>query len=103
MLGQAAVRLTRSRSATRGLPPRCGFRTGQPGRRNRPRSPGRRRARAARDAGHDAIDAETLEKQCRWFREAADAGIVLDAARRGKLQKKRPCFVIELLRQRSAA
>ena len=35
------------------------------------------------------IDPEILEKHCRWFREAADAGIVLNAARRSKLQKKR--------------
>jgi transposase len=45
-------------------------------------------ADAARDTGH-AIDPEILDKQCRWFREAADAGIVLNAARRSKLQKKR--------------
>jgi transposase len=41
------------------------------------------------DAGHHATDPEILDKQCRWFREAADAGIVLNAARRSKLQKKR--------------
>ena len=46
-------------------------------------------ADATRDAGHHAIDPEILYKQCRWFREAADAGIVLNAARRSKLQKKR--------------
>jgi hypothetical protein len=46
-------------------------------------------ADAAREAGHCTIDPEILEKQCRWFREAADAGIVLNAARRSKLQKKR--------------
>ena len=46
-------------------------------------------AGAARAAGHDAIDAEILDKHGRWFRDAADAGIVLNAARRGKLQKKR--------------
>ena len=45
-------------------------------------------ADAARAAGHDAIDAEVLEKHGRWFRDAADAGIVLNAARRSKLQKK---------------
>ena len=45
-------------------------------------------ADAARDAGRGTIDPEILEKQGRWFREAADAGIV-DAARRSKLQKKR--------------
>ena len=46
-------------------------------------------ADAARDAGRGAIDPEILDKQSRWFREAADAGIVLNAARRSKLQKKR--------------
>jgi transposase len=46
-------------------------------------------ADAARDAGRCAIDPEILDKQCRWFREAADAGIVLNAAHRSKLQKKR--------------
>jgi hypothetical protein len=46
-------------------------------------------AAAARDAGRCAIDPEVLEKQSRWYREAADAGIVLNAARRSKLQKKR--------------
>ena len=46
-------------------------------------------AGAARAAGHDAIDAEVLEKHGRWFREAADAGIVLNAARRSTLQRKR--------------
>jgi transposase len=46
-------------------------------------------ADAARQAGHGAIDPEIVEKQSRWFREAADAGIVLNAARRSKLQKKR--------------
>jgi transposase len=35
------------------------------------------------------IDAEVLEKHGRWFRDAADAGVVLNAARRSKLQKKR--------------
>jgi transposase len=46
-------------------------------------------AGAARDDGRGAIDPEILDKQSRWYREAADAGIVLNAARRGKLQKKR--------------
>ena len=49
----------------------------------------KRAADAARAAGHDAIDAEVLEKHGRWFRDAADAGIVLNAARRSKLQRKR--------------
>jgi transposase len=43
----------------------------------------------ARAAGHDAIDAEVLDKHDRWFRDAADAGIVINDARRSKLQKKR--------------
>ena len=46
-------------------------------------------ADAAREAGRCTIDPEILAKHCRWFREAADAGIVLNAARRSKLQKKR--------------
>ena len=46
-------------------------------------------AGTARDAGRCATGPEILEKQCRWFREAADAGIVLNAARHSKLQKKR--------------
>jgi transposase len=46
-------------------------------------------ADAAREAGPGTIGPEILEKQCRWFREAADAGIALNAARHSKLQKKR--------------
>jgi Transposase IS66 family len=46
-------------------------------------------AGAARGAGRGTIDPEILDKQSRWFREAADAGIVLNAARRSKLEKKR--------------
>jgi transposase len=46
-------------------------------------------ADAARDAGRGTIDPEILDKQSRWFREAAEAGIVLNAARRSTLQKKR--------------
>jgi transposase len=38
--------------------------------------------------GHDTADPEVLEKHGRWFRDAAEAGIVLNAARCGKLQKK---------------
>jgi transposase len=38
--------------------------------------------------GHDTADPEVPEKHGRWFRDAAEAGIVLNAARRGKLQKK---------------
>ena len=36
-----------------------------------------------------AIDAEALEKDSRWFRDVADAGIALNAARCSALQKKR--------------
>ena len=46
-------------------------------------------ADAARAAGQDAINGEVLDKHGRWFRDAADAGIAINAARRGKLQKKR--------------
>jgi transposase len=46
-------------------------------------------AGAARAAGHDVIDAEVLDKHGRWFRDAADAGIVLNAARRSQLRRKR--------------
>jgi hypothetical protein len=46
-------------------------------------------AGAARAAGRDRIDAEVLDKHDRWFRDAADARIVLNAARRSKLHKKR--------------
>ena len=44
---------------------------------------------AAGAARHDAIDAEILGKHGRWFRDAAAAGIMLNADRRSKLQKKR--------------
>ena len=43
----------------------------------------------ARAAGHSAIAEETLEEHSRWFREAAAAGIALNAGRRTALQKKR--------------
>ena len=46
-------------------------------------------AEAARAAGQDAIDPETRKKHEDWYRKAADAGIALNAARHGKLQKKR--------------
>jgi sulfite reductase beta subunit-like hemoprotein len=44
---------------------------------------------AARAAGRTAIDAETQGKHEDWYRKAAAAGIALNAARQGKLQKKR--------------
>jgi len=46
-------------------------------------------ADAARAAGHGAIDPEVLDKHGRWFRDAAAAGITLNAARRSALHKKR--------------
>jgi len=46
-------------------------------------------ADAAREAGCGAIDPEIVGMQSRWYREAADAGIDLNAARRSKLQRKR--------------
>ncbi len=46
-------------------------------------------AEAARAAGQDAIDAEARAKYEDWYRKAAEAGTVLNAARSGKLQKKR--------------
>jgi transposase len=46
-------------------------------------------ADAAREAGHGHIDAAVLAKHARHFRDAAEAGITLNAARRSDLQKKR--------------
>jgi transposase len=46
-------------------------------------------ADAARAAGSAAIGAEALDEHSRWFREAAAAGIALNAGRRTALQKKR--------------
>jgi transposase len=43
----------------------------------------------ARAAGHGAVSGETMDEHGRWFREAAAAGIMLNAARRTALQKKR--------------
>ena len=46
-------------------------------------------AEAARAAGQAAIDPETRVKHEDWYRKAAETGIALSAARRGKLQQKR--------------
>jgi transposase len=46
-------------------------------------------ADAAAAAGQDATGTEVLEKQGRWLRDAAAAGITLNAARRSTLQNKR--------------
>jgi hypothetical protein len=46
-------------------------------------------ADAARGQGLDAISGQALQENGGWFREAAAAGAVLNAARRTALQKKR--------------
>jgi transposase len=46
-------------------------------------------ARAARDAGQDAIDAKLLAGHEKYFTGAASTGVALNAARRSPLQKKR--------------
>ena len=46
-------------------------------------------AEAARATGQGAIGPEILDEHAGWFTKAADAGITLNAARSGKLQKKR--------------
>jgi transposase len=46
-------------------------------------------ADAAREAGHGTADPHIIQKQSRYFTDAAAAGIVINAARGGKLQKKR--------------
>jgi transposase len=46
-------------------------------------------ADAARAAGRAVIDAEARTRHEDWYRQAAEAGIALSAARRGKLQQKR--------------
>jgi transposase len=46
-------------------------------------------AGADRAAGHAAVNTEALEKHGRWFCDAAEAGIVINAGRRSKLQKMR--------------
>lgn len=45
-------------------------------------------ADAARATGHEAIDAEVLGKHGRWFRDAADAGVAINAARPGQAPEK---------------
>ena len=57
-------------------------------------------ADAARDARRGAIDPQILDKQSRWFREAARAGIALNAARRGQLQCKRRALAARMLARR---
>ena len=56
-------------------------------------------AGAARGAGHDAIGSEVLEKNGRWFRDAADAGIVFGSARSSSLQRKRHALATRMARR----
>jgi hypothetical protein len=58
-------------------------------------------ADAAREAGQAAIDADLLAKHEQYFRDAADAGVALNAARRGKLEKKRHALTARM-RDRAA-
>ena len=58
-------------------------------------------AGAARAEGRDAVSAETLEEHSRWFREAASAGIVLNAARRSALQRKRHALASRMAARRA--
>jgi transposase len=44
---------------------------------------------AARQAGKAALDPEARKKHEDWYRQAAETGIALNAARNGKLQQKR--------------
>lgn len=46
-------------------------------------------ADAARAAGHGTIDQETLDRQAKWYADAAATGIALNAGRKGRLQEKR--------------
>jgi hypothetical protein len=46
-------------------------------------------AEAARQAGQDGIDLVLLAEQEKYFTDAAQTGIVLNATRRGPLEKKR--------------
>lgn len=50
----------------------------------------------ARADGAGAVSAEILQEHSRWFREAASAGIALNAARRTALQKKRHALASRL-------
>ena len=46
-------------------------------------------AEAARTAGKTAVDPETRAEHEDWYRQAAAAGIALNAGRSGRLQQKR--------------
>ena len=54
-------------------------------------------ADTARAAGHDTIDPEVLVKHEKLFTDAAEAGTVLNAERRGKLEKKRCALATRML------
>jgi transposase len=57
-------------------------------------------AAAARDAGHARIDPALLAGQERYFTDAAQTGIVLNAARHSSLEKKR-CALANRMRDRA--
>jgi hypothetical protein len=57
-------------------------------------------ADAARADGLEEISARALEEHSRWFREAAAAGTVLNAARGTALQRKRHALASRLARPR---
>jgi len=54
-------------------------------------------AGAAREAGHGTADPRIIEKQSRYVTDAAAAGIVINSARGGKLQKKRHALATRIL------
>jgi hypothetical protein len=54
-------------------------------------------AGAAREAGHGTADLRIIEKQSRYVTDAAAAGIVINSARGGKLQKKRHALATRIL------
>ncbi|MGE5288143.1 MAG: IS66 family transposase, partial [Micromonosporaceae bacterium] len=58
-------------------------------------------AEQARAAGQDTIDSEVLDKQAKYFQDAARAGITLNAARCGELQKQRHALATRM-RDRAA-
>jgi transposase len=53
-------------------------------------------ADAARTAGGDGIGSEILDKHCGYFRDAASAGITVNAGRRTALQRKRHALAIRM-------
>ena len=54
-------------------------------------------ADAARAAGHEAIHQKILDEHARYFTDAAGAGVALNAARSGKLEKKPHALATRML------